>query len=108
MNDDAIKLDLMKDVFLHPSLDSDILMFLVVTFYDKKGKPFVSFPWRGFSEAFQIPNLLSDVAQIGLLFAPDKSGMLSMYDKKKMHPLPMEGECIIELLDLVKERMNAY
>ena len=103
-----IETDRLIDSFLHPSFDSDILMFLVVTFYDKKGKPFVSFPWLGFSEAFQIPNLLSDVAQIGLLFAKDKIEMLSIYDKKQSHPLPMEDECILELLDIVKERMKSF
>ncbi len=103
-----IQIDQYIDALFHPSIDNDTVLYIVVTYYDKNGKPFVSFPWRGFAETFTIPDLLSDVAKIGLVFAPNKPRMFSLFERKKAHPLPFGSECVIELLELVKERMKVY
>ena len=91
---------------LSPSLDIDIILFTVLTYYNKQMKPLFSFPWRGFPENLPIPHLLTETTSVGVLFAEDKRDMLFILRRKKAHPAPFFNETIFDLLDLTKSRMQ--
>ncbi len=91
---------------LAPSLDIDLILYTVLTYYAKDMKPLFSFPWRGFPENLPIPHLLTETASVGILFAESKKDMLFLLRRKKAHPSPFVEEKIFDILELIKARMQ--